>query len=287
MNMIEVVYLNGKFLPVNEACVSVNDSGFLYGYGCYETLRGYQGRIFRLDDHLRRLSQTAEKLQIVVDIQQLKKVIPEILSQNGYADSRVRITISAGEEVSYTGSESSQKATTLVTAVKYTPFPAELYEKGYKLIVTQSHRNSLSILSGLKTTCLLENMLVRSQANLAGADDAVFLNEKGMLAEASSSNVFIYHEGVLKTPRLGSGLLAGVTRHAVLELAKTCGLAAKEVDITPEELKTSGEVFLTNSMMEIMPVTRIEEKAVGFGKPGPVTHNLIAAYKELVSREAC
>jgi branched-chain amino acid aminotransferase len=284
-SMVEIAFLNGRFLPLNEASVPVSDSGFLYGYGCYETLRGYQGHFFRFDDHLNRLSQTADKLRLPVDMQALRKVVPETLRRNDFENSRVRITITGGEGNLNSASQTLQNPTVLVTVTNYEPNSFEKYKKGFQVIFARSTRNSGSLLPGLKTTCFLESLLARRQALSTGADDALLLNENGLLTEASSSNVFIFSEGILKTPRLGIGLLPGVTRRILLDLAKQNDISAVEADILPEELMNTGEVFLTNSMLEIMPVTGLEGKAVGSAKPGPVTRKLMAAYKELVAQE--
>jgi branched-chain amino acid aminotransferase len=283
--MNETAYLNGRFLPLNEASIPVNDAGFLYGYGCYETLRGYNGRFFRLDAHLDRFSRTAAELRLPLDVQILQKVVPECLRRSELKDARVRITLSGGEVNLSSTSPSVKNPTLLVTAASYTPYSAEAYEKGFRVIIARATRNSQSILPGHKTTCFLESLLARRQAQNVGADDALLLNESGLLAEASSSNVFIVSGGILKTPRLGNGLLPGVTRGVLFEMAKLMKLNVLEVDILPPELMAAEEIFLTNSMIEVMPVKKLEDKAVGSGRPGPVTSRLIEAYKTAVSEE--
>jgi branched-chain amino acid aminotransferase len=285
--MITIAYLNGAYLPLDEAKISVTDSGFLYGFGCYETLRGYRGRVFRLNEHLIRLSQTAERLKLPVDIQELKIIITEILLRNDYENVRLRITITGGEINQFMSGNAILSPTILVTAVKYIPYSTDIYEKGFNVIIASMSRSSLSSLSEMKTICFLESLLARGEAHSAGADDAIFLNEKGFLAEASSSNVFLVSGGFLKTPRLGSGLLPGVTREVVLELAKKYGLSTMETDIKSEELQAAEEVFLTNSMIEIMPVSKVESKIISSGRPGPITLKLSEIYKDLVDKEAC
>jgi branched-chain amino acid aminotransferase len=283
--MKETAYLNGRFLPLNEASIPVNDAGFLYGYGCYETLRGYNGRFFRFDAHLDRFSRTAAELRLPLDVQMLQKVVPECLRRSELKDARVRITLSGGAVNLSSTSSSVKNPTLLVTAANYTPYSAEAYEKGFRVIIARATRNSQSILPAHKTTCFLESLLARRQALSAGADDALLLNESGLLAEASSSNVFIVSGGIVKTPRLGSGLLPGVTRGVLFEMAKHNGLNVLEADILLPELMAAEEVFLTNSMIEIMPVTKLEDKAIGSGKPGPLTRKIIEAYKTAVSQE--
>jgi branched-chain amino acid aminotransferase len=285
--MITIAYLNGAYLPLDEAKISVTDSGFLYGFGCYETVRGYRGRVFRLNEHLIRLSQTAERLKLPVDIKELKIIITEILLRNDYENVRLRITITGGETNQLMSGNAILSPTILVTAVKYIPFSTDIYKKGFNVIITSMSRNSRSSLSEMKTICFLESQLAREEAHSAGMDDAIFLNEKGFLAEASSSNVFLISGEFLKTPRLGSGLLPGVTREVVLELAKKYGLNTIETDIKSEELQVAEEVFITNSMIEIMPVSKVKSKIIGSGRPGPITLKLSELYKDLVDKEAC
>jgi branched-chain amino acid aminotransferase len=282
--MTEMVYLNGEFIDSNEAKVPINDSGFLYGFGCYETLRGYQGRTFRLDMHLERLSQTAKLLKLPVEIEALGKIIPEILKRNRFENSRVRITLTGGEINPLSKEQMVNKPNLLVTGIEYHPYSAGVYEKGFQVILAQSTRNSRSSLTEMKTTCFLESLLARRQAIEAGADDALLVNEKGLLAEASSSNVFILKDRILKTPRSGSGLLPGVTRRILFELAIQEGIEVIETDIQLNGLKAGDEVFLTNSMIEIMPVTQIDGAVIGDGKPGKATQKLRAAFRDMVRR---
>jgi branched-chain amino acid aminotransferase len=283
--MNEIAYLNGRFLPLIETRIPVSDSGFLYGYGCYETMRGYHGRFFHLNDHLSRLSLTSEILGIRVDLHSLGEIVQETLKRSEIEDSRIRVTLTGGEGNLYSVTGPAQNPTLVVTAVRYLPPSIKEYEQGYQAIIIPSSRNSHSLLPGLKTTCFLENILARRQAQSAGANDALLLNERGLLAEASSSNVFILSAGILKTPRLGNGLLPGVTRSILLDIARVSGIKTLETDIASEEVLVSDEIFLTNSMMEVMPVTRLEGQSIGSGKPGQITRKLMAAYKALVAKE--
>ena len=181
--------------------------------------------------------------------------------------------------------DTSHNPTILVTAVRYTPYTEEIYEKGFRVITSLVRRNSQSPLPGMKTTCFLESLLARQEARAAGADDALLLNDRGYLAEASSSNVFIVANNTLKTPGLENGILPGITRKVVLELASELGIKIVEFDIRPEELTNADEAFITNSMTEIMPVTSIDGKIISSGNPGPVTQKLVNIYKYKVIKE--
>jgi branched-chain amino acid aminotransferase len=273
--MNEIVYLNGSFLPLSEAKVSVMDYGFLFGYGLYETTRVYAGKFFRLDAHLKRLEKSALALSIPVNIPQIKEAILETVRRNRFESGRARLTVTAGQGSAAPDIKSCQSPTVLCSVVQYNPFPAEIYTKGFSATIFNLRRNSQSLLPGLKSSSFVESLLAKQKAREMGVDEALMLNDKGLLVD----------RGVLKTPKTGSGLLPGVTRQVVLELAIHLGLPFQESDIIPSQLASAEEVFLTNSMIEIMPVTRIEGKAVGSRRPGAITMKLSAGYGELLKEE--
>jgi len=175
-----------------------------------------------------------------------------------------------------------RQPTVLILAGHYQPYPKQVYEKGFRAVVSSIRRNSQSPLSRLKSANYLENMLAKQQARAAGVDEAICLNEKGLLAEASMSNIFLVDDGILRTPGEESGILPGITREVVLELASQLGINTFEQDISLDELFQAQEAFLTNSLMEIMPLTEIDGKPVGSGEPESVTRRLMASYKKLV-----
>ena len=282
--MSEIVYLNGSLMPRSKARISTLDYGFLYGFGLFETMRAYRGKVFRLDSHLNRLSRAAEILGLPIKTPNLKKAMLDILRVNKLDDARIRITISPGEGAVVPDPSTCKKPTVLIMAQHYHPYPEEVYQKGFKAIVSSIRRNSQSPLSRLKSTSYLESVLARQEARAAGANEALFLNEKGILAEASISNIFVVTDGTLRTPPEESGILPGITRVAILELASQLSIKATEQDIKPDELFQAEEAFLTNSLMEVMPLIEVEGKPVGSGRPGAITKRLMAAYKEMVSQ---
>ncbi len=283
--MSEIVYLNGSLIPRSQARISALDYGFLYGFGLFETMRAYGGRVFRLDRHLSRLTRSAEMLGIPIEAPELKGAVMDTLRANKLGDARIRITISIGEGGMVPDPSTCQKPTVLILASDYQPSPEQVYEKGFRAIVSSIRRNSQSPLSRLKSTNYLESMLARQEARAAGADEALCLNDKGLLAEASMSNIFLVADGTLKTPGQESGILPGITREAVLELASQSGIDTLEWDISMEELSQAREAFFTNSLIEIMPLTELDGKPIGSGKPGAITKRLMAAYKRLVRTE--
>lgn len=285
--MEEIVYLNGDLIPRAQARLSPFDHGLLYGYGLFETMRSYGDRIFRLGRHLDRLRNAAETLGITSRLSSidLEKACYDVLEANNLTNARIRLTVSAGEGDMIPNPDTCRGITAFIAARKLVPMSPETYERGYTAILSSWRRNSQSPLSHLKTTCYLENVLARKEARAAGADEAMLLNEQGFLAEGSSTNVFLVSDQILITPSMESGALPGITREAVLELAKSMGvtLVVKQVEL--EELLTAEEAFLTNSILEIMPLIQVDDKPIGSGIPGALTQRLMSAYQELIIEE--
>ena len=249
-------------------------------------MRAYQGRVFRLDRHLSRLAHSAGVLGISIEMKELERGVKDVIRANKLGDARVRITVSPGEGGMTPDPDTCQKPTVLIMAQSYQPYTAEVYENGFRATVSSIRRNSRSLLSSIKSTSYLDSMLARQEARKAGIEEAICLNEKGLLAEASMSNIFLVVDGGLKTPGLDSGVLPGITREAVLELAARLDIDTLEQDISLEELFQAEEAFLTNSLIEVMPLTQVDGNPVGSGKAGPITRKLSAAYKGLVLTEA-
>jgi branched-chain amino acid aminotransferase len=283
--MTAIVYLNGSFLPLDEARIAVTDYGFLFGYSLYETVRTYQGRIFRLEEHLRRLAESCRAVAIQLDTTAAGEAILETVKRNPLENGRMRLTISPGRGSVALDMDSCGQPTMLITVVPYQPYASEVYAGGFKVIISGLRRNSQSVIPSLKASFFMESILAKKEAREQKADDALLLNDQGYLAEASSSNVFVVSRGVVKTPALGSGLLPGVTRQVVLESAGSLSLPCAETQIPAAELRSAEEIFITNSMLEIMPVTRLDESPVGSGQPGNLTVRLIQAYRGLLKRE--
>jgi len=289
--MAEIVYLNGALIPHSQARVSVFDHGFLYGYGLFETMRAYHGKIFLLERHLRRLLSSAEAIGLdsrLVGID-LGKACLDTLAANGLQEARLRLTVSRGEVESFPGDSSNITPTVLVTARRYTPLPAEMYERGFRVGVSSLRQYSRSLLAGIKSASYLLNMLARLEAEAAGLDESLLLNEHGLIIEGSTSNIFFATSGSLVTPSLESGILPGITREVVIELAGGLGISVTGGEVRVDDLKRFGEAFLTNSVMEIMPLVAVRDIAgkvitIGSGKPGEITGRLMAAYREMVAR---
>jgi branched-subunit amino acid aminotransferase/4-amino-4-deoxychorismate lyase len=246
--MAEVVYLNGSFVARLEALVSVYDNGFLYGYGLFETMRAYNGRIFLLERHIGRLLEAAGELEMDTGLTAagLEEACRATLAANGLKEGRLRLTVSRGEVGPFPGGGS--RATVVITVAGYPPPPPSKYESGFRAALAAYPRLSQSPLLKLKTTSYLVNVMARRQAEAAGLDEAIFLNECGHLTEGSTSNIFLVRpSGGLVTPSLDSGLLPGVTRRAVMELAAEMCLVCAEGQVRIADLEHFSEAFLTNS----------------------------------------
>jgi len=280
--MSEIVYLNGSLIPRSQAGISVLDYGFLYGFGLFETMRAYEGQVFRLDSHLNRLARSAKILGLPIGVTDLEDAVMATIQANQLGDARIRITVSIGEGSMVPDPSTCKQPTVLILAGDYHPYLEQIYQKGFRAVISSIRRNSGSPLSRLKSANYLENMLAKQEARAAGVDEALCLNEKGLLAEASMSNIFLVDDGVLRTPGEESGILPGVTRGVVLESASRLGISTLEHDVRLDEIAEAQESFLTNSLIEIMPLTEIAGRHVGSGRPGPVTRRLMADYKELV-----
>jgi len=283
--MAEIIYLNGQLVPRSKAKLSPFDHGFLYAYGLFETMRAYDGHIFRLDRHLARLRRAAQSLGLATRISafDLESACTETLEANKLKDARLRLTITAGEGDMTPDPGTCSSPTLLVTAKNIVPLPHEKYESGFKAALSTLRRNSQSPLSRLKSTCYMENIFARMQARADGCDEAILLNERGYLAEGSTSNIFLVNGGKLVTPSLGSGVLPGITREAVLEIAQDLNIETAERQVALKELIEAEEAFVTNSILELMPLTCFDGRPIGTGKAGQLSKKLMADYRRLVN----
>jgi branched-chain amino acid aminotransferase len=282
-----LVYLNGHFVPREDANVSVYDHGFLYGDGIYETMRAYGGRIFLLTRHLSRLKRSADALalSLPLPVETIGEALKESLTVNKLREAYVRIQVSRGTgEIGL--DPALCPAPSLVIMVKpFKDYPAELFENGVAVAVVATRRNHpLALDPAIKSTNFLNNILAKIESLKAGAYEGIMLNWKGYVAEGTISNIFSVKKGVLHTPHLDTGILDGITRDLVLFLAKKNGIRTRETMLRPSDLYRADECFITNTTIEVMPVTSVDGKIVGSGIPGPVTRTLINAYRNEVQR---
>lgn len=288
----ENIYLNGEFVEASEALLPVGDRAVLFGDSAFETLRAYGGKPFRLGRHLERLEDSARILRLALPRtrDEIADAVLSLLSENELAeerspDARVRITVTGGASDGPKGLARPGRAGIFIIATPLEGYPDRYYREGITLAVSGIRRNTSSPVSALKSGNYLDSMLARQEALDRGADDAVMLTTAGNLSEATSSNVFMVKDGGLLTPDVGCGLLPGVTREAVIELCGRLHLPCRPVTEGPEVLFSADEVFLTNSIAEVLPVRRVGDRVPAHGCPGPVTLLLSGAYRELVEAE--
>jgi branched-chain amino acid aminotransferase len=276
--MAAVVFVNGQIVPGEQARVSVFDHGFLYGEGIYETLRTYGRRPFLIDRHLARLRQSARLMALDVpysDDELTRHVAGTVAALAGGEEAYIRILITRGEgELSY--SVMACKAPTLVIIVKPLAVPPrETFTEGIPIAIVGIRRNHPDALNPMiKSNNLLNNALAMQEAYRRGAEEALMLNQAGELAECSQSNIFLVRDGAVLTPPLSAGLLPGITREVVLELAAELGLPGGEARLTPDDAAAADEAFITGTTREITPVATIDGRPVGRVRPGAVTRQL-------------
>jgi branched-chain amino acid aminotransferase len=262
------VYLNGNILPAKEAVVSVFDHGFLYGDGIYETMRVYNGVLFKLDEHLRRLHRSASLigLTIPLDISHLKIAIYETLIANSLRNAYVRLTISRGRGSVGLDPDLCPEPTIVIFTQEFKEYPPAFYRKGISLIISETRRNLKEAINPqIKSLNFLNNILAKIEAKKKGAYEAVMLNVHGKVTEGTISNIFFYGDKVLCTPSPDCGLLDGITRRMVIELARREDLKVKEGKFTKKDIYSAEEVFITNTTMEVMPVSKIDEQKYPVG----------------------
>ena len=285
--MSGMVYLDGELLPDGEAKVSVHDHGLLYGDGLFEAMRAYGGHVFRLGRHLDRLLTAAPLIHLTVPWSrgELATAVARTLEANGLADARVRLTVTRGAAMPGVHAGEAARPSLIVTAHPLALPSAEQYARGFSAIITSERRDTRSVLSRVKSLNGLARWIAMREAEAAGADDAIALNEHGDLAEAATANVFIVKEGTVITPDLAAGILPGITREAVITCARERDVTVEERPVALDELRGADECFVTSSVREVRAIVRLDDRPIGTGRPGPLTLALAEAYKHSVRLE--
>jgi branched-chain amino acid aminotransferase len=271
------VYLNDRFVDRKEAMVSVFDHGFLYGDGIYETLRAYGGRIFMLRRHLARLRRSGELIGLDLPIPEADwpGLLKEAMQRNGLTDAYLRITISRGEGEIGLDPHLCPRPTVVIMAKPPMTYPAKLYAEGVDLAIVSVRRNlSLALPPRIKSLNFLNNILAKQEAARKQAFDGLMLNADGYLTECTASNVFFIRRGQLCTPSIECGILDGITRDVILQLARENHIPVEEGCYRTDPLLEADECFLSNTSMELMPVRTVDRLPIGPGKPGAYTHRL-------------
>jgi branched-chain amino acid aminotransferase len=279
------IYLDGKFVDEADAKVSVFDHGLLYGDGVFEGIRLYGGNIFRLEEHLERLEYSAKAILLSMPLtrKELSDATCETCRQNGLVDGYIRLVVTRGVGDLGLAPWLCAKPTVFIIASKISLYPQEHYEKGLAIVTVPTRRiNPAALPPTIKSLNYLNNILGKIEAKQFGALEAIMLNDQGYVAECTADNIFIVHKGTVITPAASQGALKGITRGAIFDIARELGLPIREADMTRYDVWVADECFLTGSGAEVIPVTKLDGREIGSGKPGEITQRILASFRRRV-----
>ena len=278
------IYIDGEFLPEAEAKVSVFDHGLLYGDGIFEGIRFYNGRVFRLEEHLDRLWDSARSicLEIPMSMDEMRDALLETIRQNDLRDGYIRQIVTRGVGNLGLNPVQCKRPSVIIIAATISLYSKEVYEKGLTVVTCATRRTNPGALNpAVKSLNYLNNVMARIEANLAGADEALMLNDSGNVAECTADNVFIIKRGHIFTPPIYAGALRGITRSVVFDIAEEMGVPITEMDITRHDVFVADECLLTGTAAEVIPVVKADGRIIGPGKPGPITTQIISRFREI------
>jgi len=282
------IWLDGNIVDESEAKISVFDHGLLYGDGIFEGIRFYEGRVFRLTEHIERLYLSAKALLLKMPwtLEEVCEATLETIRANGLTDGYIRLVVTRGVGDLGLNPYLCPSPSMFIIVSGITLYPAELYEKGLEVVTCSTRRPTPASLSPqVKSLNYLNNVMAKVEALKAGAKEGLMLNEQGYVAECTGDNVFIVKKGVVLTPPVSDGSLDGITRQVIFDLCGELGITIREVSMTRYDLYTADESFLTGTAAETIPMVKLDEREIGNGKPGEVSLKLIKAYGKLVRSE--
>jgi len=278
------IYIDGKYYDQKNAKISVFDHGLLYGDGIFEGIRAYNGRVFRLKEHIDRLFCSAKAILLRMPLShgEIVRAVVETCRRNKIRDGYVRLLVTRGAGTLGLNPNRCKNPSVIIIADKIQLYPAELYERGMEIITVPTIRNLHSALNpAIKSLNYLNNILAKIEANNAGCEEAVMLNAEGYVSECTGDNIVIVKAGQVLTPPLSAGALYGITRGVVIDLAREDGLSVAEPNLTRYDLFNADECFLTGTGAELIPIVKIDGRVIGTGKPGPITRRLVDKYHAL------
>ncbi len=281
------IWIDGKYYKKEDAKISVFDHGLLYGDGVFEGIRVYGGKVFKLEAHIKRLYKSAKAilLEIPMTQEEMIRTVLEAVHENGTEDGYIRLVVTRGTGDLGINPLLCAKASIIIIVGGIQLYPERCYSEGISIMTSSLRRirpDSFDV--RIKSLNYLNNVLAKIEAERAGCMEALFLNDEGNVAEATGDNIFIVMDGVLKTPRSTDQALGGITRATIIELAGGAGIPVEETSLTQYDLYTADECFLTGTGAELMPVTKIDGRTIGDGKPGAVTRRISSLFKEEVRR---
>lgn len=278
------IYIDGEFYPEPEAKVSVFDHGLLYGDGIFEGIRFYNGRVFRLTEHLERLYDSAKAiaLKIPLTFAEMEEATLETIRQNNLRDGYIRLLVTRGKGNLGLSPDRCPKACVIIIADKIQLYPEEKYQKGMVMVTCSTRRATpAALLPAVKSLNYLNNIMAKVEASHAGADEGVMLNEQGYVAECTGDNLFVVKRGVVTTPPVYAGALCGINRAVVLEICQELGIPTRESEMTRYDIYTADECFLTGTAAEVIAAIVLDTRPIGDGKPGALTNRIIERFREI------
>jgi len=278
------IFLDGEFVPEADAKVSVFDHGLLYGDGIFEGIRFYNGRVFKLEEHLERLWDSARSICLEIPMKrgEMTEALLETIRQNDLREGYIRLIVTRGVGNLGLNPVQCKRPSVIIIATTIALYPKEMYESGLTVVTCATRRtNSAALNPAVKSLNYLNNVMARIEANLAGADEALMLNDAGNVAECTADNVFIIKHGQIFTPPIAAGALRGITRSVVFDIAAELGLKIAEADITRHDVFVADECFLTGTAAELIPVIKADGRMIGNGKPGSITLKMISRFRDL------
>jgi branched-chain amino acid aminotransferase len=278
------VYIDGTFFKKDDAKISVFDHGFLYGDGVFEGIRSYNKSVFRLREHLDRLYESAHTIMLRIPLtkKEMTRAVVKTLQKNKLKDAYIRLVVSRGTGDLGLDPQKCPKATVIIITDRIVLYPEEFYQNGLEIITVPTVRNLPNALNpGVKSLNYLNNIMAKIEAANVGYKEAIMLNYDGSVAECTGDNIFIVRKGALCTPPTHVGALKGITRDAIIDLAKKNKIAFSECILSRHELYNADEIFLTGTAAEVIPVIKIDGRLIGSAKPGPVTKKLLKAFHSL------
>jgi branched-chain amino acid aminotransferase len=279
------VYINGKLFDKAEAKVSVYDHGLLYGDGVFEGIRVYSGKVFRLREHVDRLYDSARAIHLEIPLprEAMAEAVTSTVRANDKKDGYIRLVVTRGGGSLGLDPRKTSDPQVIIIVDDISLYPAELYEKGLEIVTAGTMRNPPNALDPrIKSLNYLNNILAKMEAVRAGCAEALMLNHKGEVAECTGDNIFVVKRGLLKTPPPDAGILEGVTRNAVIELARAANIPFQEATLTRHDVYIADECFLTGTAAEVIAVVKYDDRVIGSGKPGPITRQLRERFHQLV-----